>query len=184
MTSHDDKAEKKAAAKAALARAKLWSEEQRRGRSPGATTVKASEPSPKKERVQSDATSPVATIPDIQYRKTPSTLERTQARARASGRSTEIMNTTRNLTADDFLRCSHLSKLSVRSDMSANAEDFKSAHTTERVHEALIVVSKAHMKEMLSITNDFKKLQDRLEVLCDAMANANHDDSVDEIVLE
>lgn len=92
------------------------------------------------------------------------------------------MNTTRNLTADS-VATPVKAKRAVK-DMSANAEDFKSAHTTERVHEALIVVSKAHMKEMLSITNDFKKLQDRLEVLCDAMANANHDDSVDKIVLE
>ncbi len=178
MTSRNDKtkAERQAAEKAALARAKRWSEEQRRSRSPGATTVRASESSSKEVRVQSNATSPDATTPDIQYRKTPSTSERTQARARARGRSTELKKTTRNPKADvpATVETERAKAHAIDTEeLSVNAENFK-AYTTEHVHEDRPactgdVVHKAHTKEMLSITNDLIKITEeiRSSLRCD-----------------
>ncbi|KAL3812197.1 hypothetical protein ACHAXA_009671 [Cyclostephanos tholiformis] len=188
MSTHRDntKAERKAAAKAALARARQWSEERRRGKSPEATTFRASESSSKKELVQTNATSPVVTAPDIQYRKTPSSIERAQTRSRALERNTDLKKATTNSKADvaaTVERTRAKAPAIDAEDLSENAEDFKTTCTTERFLKDILaptgkVVPKAHAKEILSITKDLTKIQNRLEVLCDAMANTNHDDSV------
>ncbi len=207
MPTHSEdeaKSARKAVAKASLARAKQWSEEQRRMKSPVTTTpsldrierdihIKTAfaKEAPKKDppakkntqtRVQSMTPAPAEVAPGIQYRKTPSRVDRAQARAKARQWNSERKKPKSNSNAGDTVPAIVETKLT---EDSSDCDEFKTAHTTDRTREDLSVragvfVPEAHVKELSSIKNDFKKVQNRLEILYDAMnKNGDSDENMD-----
>lgn len=207
MPAHSEdeaKAARKAVAKASLARAKQWSEEQRRMKSPVATTpsldrierdirIKTAfaKESPKKDppakkktqtRVQSTTPAPAEVAPDIQYRKTPSRVDRAQARAKARQWNSERKKLKPNSKAGGAVPAIVETKIT---EDSSDCDEFETAHTTDRTREDLSVpagvfVPEAHVKELSSIKNDFKKVQNRLEILYNAMnKNGDSDENMD-----
>ena len=207
MPAHSEdeaKAARKAVAKASLARAKQWSEDQRRMKSPVTTTpsldrierdirIKTSfaKESPKKDppvkkntqtRVQSTTPAPADVAPDIQYRKTPSRVDRAQARAKARQWNSERKKLKPNSKAGGTVPAIVETKLT---EVSSDCDEFETAHTTDRTREDLSVpagvfLPEAHVKELSSIKNDFKKVQNRLETLYVAMnKNGDSDENMD-----
>jgi tetrahydromethanopterin S-methyltransferase subunit G len=179
----ESKAEKKAAAKAALARARQWSEE-RRGKSLVATTSKVYEPSSKKDApANKPAQKPVEVAPDIHYRKTE---KRAQALARAREWNSERknMNSKAAVPATIETKLGKAHKIDAE-DLSDCADDFKTSDTTDRAHEDRpartdVVMPKALVKELISIENDMKKMHKRLdEILSGIMM---HKDSAKELI--
>lgn len=157
----ETKAERKAAAKAALARARQWSEE-RRGKCPVATTSKVYEPSSKKD---APANKP-AQKPDIHYRKTEKKAQ-ALARAREWNSERKNMNSKAAVPATIETKLGKAHKIDAE-DLSDCADDFKTADTTDRAHEDRpartdVVMPKALVKELISIENDMKKMHKRLD---------------------
>ena len=187
MPTHSEdeaKAARKAVAKASLARAKQWSEEQRRRKSLVTATSMVAETSPKKDppakkTAQTRTSAPVEVAPDIQYRKTPSRVDRAQARAKAHEWNSERK---KNSKAGGTVPAIVETKLE---ELSYFADDFKTAQTTDRACEGLSVragdfVTESPVQDLASIKNDFKKLQNRLEILHDAVnKNVDSDENMD-----
>jgi hypothetical protein len=174
----ESKLARKAVAKASLARAKQWSEDQRRRKSlvPNASTVfdtpsKKDPPANKPAQTHVQNMTP-GLVDAAQYRKTPSRVDRAQARAKAREWNSERKKPKPNSKAGGRVPGTVETKLT--EDSSDCPDDFKTARTTDCAHEGLSVpagvfVPESHVKELASIKNDFKKVHKRLEILYDAM---------------